>query len=263
MYRVIIMIFFVVATSACTTIKTAIAMTQSTDDFLLTSKKNGLIYTESESSPLAKEAEKYLDDAIKVIEIEQYRNFAKPVKIYAISSLDSFKRHCGFRLVLGCVINEKVFLSPRILTQPVGTLPRLLTHELSHLHIVQQLSMLKWGDVPTWFREGLAVYVSSKSEGAKMDFSDVIDQFKEGETFYPNESGSIIFPKNHTNFNLSRPIFYRQAGNFVKFLYDSDNQGFRSLLLSVQDRKQFSESFKEHYGVSLDEKWKEYKVKLI
>ncbi len=245
--------------SGCSAIKTAVAMMQSTDNFSLHSEGNGFIFQEIEFSSLANEAKKYLDESIAVVEREQYKKFVKPIKVYAASTLDDVKKYCGYRLVLGCVINEKVFLSPRILTQPTGTLSRLLTHELSHLHIDQQLSMFEWGSIPTWFREGLAVYVSTKMEGeAKLDFKEAQTKIKGGNSFYPNKEGSILFPTSHVNFGLSRSIFYRQSASFIKFLHSSNKAGFEKLLLSIQEGKEFSKSFQTYLGTTVDLKWSDF-----
>ena len=246
----------------CTAIKTAIAMTQSTDGFILHSDKNGLIYKEIEYSPLAEEAEKYLQTAINTVEKMQYRKFIKPVAIYVVSNLDNFESYCSQRMVLGCCLEAKVYLSPRILTQPNGTLPRLLTHELSHLHFDQQLSVFEWSGVPVWFREGLAVYVSTKTNGAEMDFDEARKQIKEGKSFYPNEKESLFFAKSNASFGISRSIFYRQAGSFVQFLHDNNEMQFESFLLAIQEKENFSASFKKYYGVSISAKWAEFVEKL-
>ena len=239
--------------------KTAVAMMQSTDDFTLHSKGNGFIFQETGISSLANETEKYLDESIDIVERAQYKKFIKPINVYVISKLEDVEKYCGYRLVLGCVVNEKVFLSPRILTQPTGTLPRLLTHELSHLHIDQQLNMFEWGNIPTWFREGLAVYVSTKIEsGTKLDLKESETRIKEGNSFYPNEEGSIIFPTSHVSFGLSRSTFYRQAASFVTFIHQSNKVGFEKLLLSIQEGKEFSVSFQNDIGVTIDLKWSSF-----
>ncbi len=253
---IIIMLFMM---SGCSTMKTVSAMMQSTDDFMLHSKGNGFIFQETKHLSLANEAEKYLEKSLDVVEKAQYRKFTKPINIYAVSSLDSLEKYCGYRFVLGCVVNEKVFLSPRILTQPTGTLPRILTHELSHLHIIQQLSMFELVSIPTWFREGLAVYVSTKIESdAKLDFKEAEIKIKEGNSFYPNKKGSIIFPKSHVSFGLSRSIFYRQVASFVKFIHLNNKAGFEKLLLSIQEGKEFSVAFQSDIGTTIDLKWSSF-----
>jgi len=246
--------------TGCSTMKTTFAMMQSTDNFIVHSGgNNSFIFQETEVSSLANEAEKYLEESIDVVERTQYKKFIKPINVYAVSTLDDVEKYCGYRLVLGCVVNEKVFLSPRVLTQPAGTLPRLLTHELSHLHIDQQLNMFEWGNIPTWFREGLAVYVSEKiKSGTKLDLKDAKIKIKEGNTFYPNEDGSIIFPKSHLSFGISRSIFYRQAASFIMFISKSNKAGFEKLLLSIQEGKEFSVSFKNNIGVTIDSKWNSF-----
>lgn len=255
LYKTLAVIFLLFITTGCSTVKTAIAMMQSTDDFMLYSDKNGYIFQETNSSFLAKDSENYLEKAIDLVEQMQYEKFIKPVEIYTLSTLKSVEKYCGFRLILGCVVNEKIFLSPRILTQPSGTLPRLLSHELSHLQLIQQLSMMELADIPTWFREGLAVFVSTNMKNvASINF----DEAKDKKLFYPNKKGSIFLPKDNASFGLSRSIFYKQAGSFVQFLHDSDETSFKKLLLSIQKKRGFSKSFKESYSVSVDFKWSEF-----
>ena len=257
---IIIIVVVLLMMTGCSTAKTALAMMQSTDDFILHSKgNNNFIFKETKISSLANEVEKYLKESIDVVQRAQYKKFIKPINVYAVSTLDSFEKYCGYRLVLGCVVNEKVFLSPRILTQPTGILPRLLTHELSHLHIDQQLNAFEWGNIPTWFREGLAVYVSTKiKSGTKLDLKDAEIKIKEGNSFYPNEVGSIIFPKSHVRFGLSRSTFYRQAASFIIFISKSNKVGFEKLLLSIQEGKEFSVAFKNNIGVTIDSKWSSF-----
>jgi hypothetical protein len=245
--------------SGCSTLRTAVAMMQSTDHFALLSDKNALVYQENTPSPLAADAEKYLTKAMDVVEKEHYRKFVKPVRIYAISKLRDVKRYCGYKNVLGCVVNEKIFLSPRILTQPAGMLPRLLTHELSHLQITQQLSLIAIADLPTWFKEGLAVYVSTKNEAsAGLDFSEAKALIQEGKSFHPNKTESLLFPKNNKSFHLSRRMFYRQAASFVRFLHDTDATAFKNLLLGIQDAQPFSSSFEKYYGATIDAECKAF-----
>lgn len=253
----IVFLFFVL--SGCSALKTALAMMQTTDDFSPYGESNSRVFQETEPSPLAAGIESVLTQAIDVVEKEQYKKFPKPVKIYAISTLSNVKKYCGYRKVLGCVINDKVFMSPRLLNQPEGTLPRTLTHELSHLHFAQQLSLMEQVTVPTWFREGLAVYVSTKNDAsAKIDLEEAKVNIQQGTSFYPNEQGSLLFQKDHISFQLSRRMFYREAASFVQFLHDADNKAFRNLLLSVQDKQPFSSSFAKCYGVTIDTKWNEF-----
>lgn len=255
-YRNIPVIILLLAIYGCSATKTTVAMMRSTDHFTINSKDlNSSIYHENSDSTLADEVKKHLLHAIQIVEREHHKKFVRPVKIYATSNLDSFESLCGYRFVLGCVVNEKLFLSPRLISQPTGTLPRLLTHELSHLHIAQQLSLLQQGRIPTWFREGLAVHTSTKIEGsAKIELEQAISMIKKGKTFYPNDTGSILFPKDHTRFKLTRSHFYRQAASFVDFLAQDQPQ-FEKLLLSVQCGNSFSTSFQKSFGVPVKAKW--------
>lgn len=239
--------------------KTALAMMQSTDNFTLSHNDIGFIYQDSNDSKLATEINKHLTNAIAVVEKKQFKKFTKPVKIYAVSNLDDFESYCGFRRVLGCVINEKIFMSPRLLAQPKGILPRLLTHELSHLHISQQICLLEEARIPTWFREGLAVYVANEAENTfKVNYQKAKEEIQKNNIFYPNKNGHLIFQKTHQSFGLTRKIFYRQSALFVKFLHEKDKGAFKNLLLSIQDKKPFSISFKKYYGYSIDLIWNQF-----
>ena len=102
-----------------------------------------------------------LPEAIATIERAQFRPFARPVAIQVCATTASFERF-GFGVsgAGGFVLNGRLFLSPK--TQNTAErLPRLLAHELSHLHFDQRLGMIRHQRaLPGWFREGLAVHVS-------------------------------------------------------------------------------------------------------
>jgi len=100
----------------------------------------------------------------------------------------------------------KIFLSPRLITQPDGQLSILLEHELLYLYFNQQISFRQFAGLPIWFNEGIATLIS-QSDGR---FCDAKQDIRNGTSFIPSASGSLLFPEYHTAFGLSRGTDFAQ-----------------------------------------------------
>jgi len=254
MPRIIIIFCITLLISACTTTKTVIAMNKSTDHFIQLKQDGRVLYEEGSEKP-AKYIANKLDNAIFVIEEKQYRNFTKPVAIYICNTVKSFASYCVIKNAAGCVLNERLFLSPKY-SQPRKD---VLTHELSHLHIEQQLGMYKWhSDYPAWFQEGLATYVSQGQGANKVTIDEAKKVFSKGEYFVPNTSGSLLFPKTAHTYGLKANMFYRQTAMFVQYIHDLDENRFKKFLLSVENGVGLEQSFNSTYDKSINEEWKQF-----
>jgi hypothetical protein len=88
-----------------------------------------------------------LPEAIEAVQARQYRPFVLPVTVYVCATMDSFASYTGSKNAGGHVLNRRLFISPK----PENTterVPRVLTHELSHLQIAQQISLLRAAYLP-------------------------------------------------------------------------------------------------------------------
>ena len=53
-------------------------------------------------------------------------------------------------------------------------------------------------------------------------------------------------------------MYYRQAGNFVQYLKDTDPKGFESALKGILHGEKFRAVWKRNYGLSIPELWIQY-----
>jgi len=254
MSRFIILICIAFSISACTAAKAVIAINKSTDHFIVLENDDRILY-EKGAEKFAEIVANKLDAAVASVEKGQYRKFTKPVIVHICNTVESFTAYCVEHRAAGCVLNERLFLAPKNF-QPYK---EALTHELSHLHIEQQLGMVKWhSGYPSWFQEGLATYISHGEGASKVTPDEARKAIAEGKTFTPNTSGSLIFRKAAHSFGLTPNMFYRQSSMFIEYLYNIDEMKFKTFLLSVEDGKNFEESFSSVYGETLNEIWQKF-----
>ena len=254
MIRIIILMCIALLMSGCTAAKAVIAMNKSADQFVALEQDKRVLY-EKGAEAYAQTVATQLDTAIQTVEQKQYRKYTKPVKVHVCNTIESFTSYCVDHHAAGCVLNERLFLSPKnfISNQDV------LTHELSHLHIEQQLGMISWhSGYPSWFQEGLATYVSGGQGASKVTVEEARKAISRGSTFKPETSGNLVFRKTAYFYGLKSHMFYRQASMFVEYLHNLDELKFKTLLLSVEDGKDFETAFFAAYGTPLNEIWKKF-----
>ncbi|NOX75071.1 MAG: hypothetical protein GXP17_00305 [Gammaproteobacteria bacterium] len=254
MNQIIILICLVLSLSSCTAVKAVAAMNKSTDRFITLEKDKRVVY-EAGAEKFAEIIAEKLDAAIESVERGQYKKFTKPVTIHTCNSVESFTAYCVERRAAGCVLNERLFLAPK------NFQPRkeALIHELSHLHMEQQLGMLVWHSrYPSWFQEGLATYISHGEGASKVTPDEARRAIALGLFFTPDLSGNLLFAKTASSYGLKPNMFYRQASLFIEYFHDVDAMKFKALLLSVEEGKDFEKSFSSIYGASLDEIWKKF-----
>jgi hypothetical protein len=194
--------------------------------------------------------------AIRTIEAQQYAPFVKPVTVYVYASLESFQSYgLSVGYAGGFVFNQRLFLSPK----PENTaerIPRLLTHELSHLHLEQRLGLLRWNSaIPAWFQEGLAVHVSGGGGAENVSEGEAREAIADGRHFVPEATGHLLFRKGVSVYRLQQHMFYRPSGMFVAHLKQRDEAQFKALLLAVQERESLQATFQSAYGSSLEMLW--------
>jgi hypothetical protein len=243
--------------SGCSAASAAIAMGKSTDQFISYDADPRVLY-EPGAEKVAQIVADALPGAIQTVQRAQYRDFVMPVKIYVCADLESFKaygapsgREGGF------VLNKRLFISPKSENTP-EQIPRLLTHELSHLQIEQQVGLLKSARIPSWFKEGLAVYVANGGGADTVKEDQARDALRQGNYFHPETEGSLLFPKRAHDYGLKPHLFYREAGMFVAYLKQQDAEKFKVLLLMIQDGKSFSKAFHSAYSVAIEDIWRAF-----
>ena len=158
----------------------------------------------------------------------------------------------------GFVLNGRLFISPK----PENTaerLPRLLVHELSHLHLDQQLGTVRLTrHVPNWFKEGLAVYVAAGAGAENVTETQARDAIVAGRVFRRDVKGSLLSPQTGARDGLPAHMFYRQSAMFVEYLARRDRVAFERLLSGIQARKTFAAAMAAAYQKNVDALWHEF-----
>jgi hypothetical protein len=253
--NIIFILVFLLTSSSCTVTRSAISSLRSTDHFVPLEADPRVLY-EPGAEAFAEQMAELLPEAIERVEAGHYRPFAKPVTIRVCASQESYEKLTGLKAPASVTL-KGVFFSPRLVEEQRPLL-LYLAHELSHLHLEQQISKWKFARLPAWFKEGLATYVSGGGGAQTVTESEAIEAIKAGEHFEPHETGSIFFRKYGHHWGLSPQMFYRQSMMFVAYLKHSDEQKYHGLLLSIQDGACFSDAFHDAFHASLSELWQEF-----
>lgn len=228
----------------------------------LTSPSDPRVHYEAGTDRIAETVAAALPQAISTIERLQYRPFSRPVEVYICAGEKSLASYGGPKSAGGFVFNGRLFLS----NKPQNTrerLPRVLTHELSHLHLEQQLGMIRCNlNIPSWFKEGLAVLVSDGGGAETVSAAEAKNAIRQGRAFEPSLSGSVFFPKSGSSYNLPEHMWYRQSALLVQFLHEKDEARFRRFLLLLEDGGGFESSISEAYSNNFSTLFHEFKTGL-
>jgi hypothetical protein len=251
----------VVATIVCAVLAAAQfrVLLRSTDHFL-TCSQDARVHFEPGAEKLAGTVAMALPEAIATVERQQYGSFAKPITIYVCASVESIANFGGPKSAGGFVLNGRLFISPK----PQNTaerIPRLLAHELSHLHSEQRLGMAGYAlKVPSWFKEGLAVVVSSGGGAETVSDVEGKSAIAEGRTFTPTMSGRPMFEKSGRSYGLTEHMWYRQSALLVQFLRDRDETAFKRLMSLLDQGSNFKSALKTSYAESIDVLLKDFRA---
>ncbi|HHB74914.1 MAG TPA: hypothetical protein ENK84_00010 [Desulfobulbus sp.] len=242
--------------NGCTQVKTVLALTRSTDNFLPLKQQPRVKY-ENGSEKFAEIISQNLDPAVRTIENKQ-GTFKKQVIVYVPNSIESFTSYCASPYPSACVIGYRLFISPRLIQQK-ERIPSVLTHELSHLQLTQDIGCWYYQTkLPVWFKEGLAVYMSNGGGAEKVTVQKAVAAIKQRKTITPNGSGSLLFRKTAGSFGLKTHMFYRQSELFVQWLHDLDPGKFKKIFFLLGQGKTLEETFKALYGFSVSQGWKQF-----
>jgi hypothetical protein len=255
--RLFTLLIACIGISGCMAGSAVLAMTKSTDQFLTYVVDPRVMY-EPGAAELAQYVAKALPTALQTVQQEQYRDFVAPVRIYVCASIESFKaygapsgREGGF------VLNKRLFISPKP-ENSAERIPRILTHELSHLQIEQQIGLIKSARLPSWFKEGLAVYVAKGGGAETVTEDQARNAILQNNYFQPETEGSLLFPKRAHDYGMEAHVFYRGASMFVAYLKHLDNAKFKDFLLAIEDGLPFATAFKDAYGVDIKDAWLDF-----
>jgi hypothetical protein len=204
---------------------------------------------------LAAEVAKALPAAIHTVEERQYQAFKDTPTVYVCASVASYASYGPDAQSGGHVLNGRLFISPK----PANTaerVPRVLTHELSHLHMEQRLGTLHWMRAyPPWFQEGLAAFVSDGggSEGVSAD--DARRALATGRALTPITTSGLFQRKTAHSYGLDAHLFYREGELFLATIHDRDPVKFRVFLLAVEHGQDLESAFEAAFSETLAGAW--------
>jgi hypothetical protein len=257
--------FAVSALPGCAMQRALIAGLYSTDGFAPLPEEPR-VRVEPGAEAFARRVAPYVVSCVTRVETGHYRRFAQPVAIYVCASADSFSVHSGTSTAPKGAVNKQLFLNPRLSEAP-ERIPRILAHELSHLHLVQQLGGYGYHvRLPAWFQEGLATLVADGGGAENVSNDEARQALRAGLRIDPTVSGGLFRRKTADYWfgdKIADPakrqhLFYRQGMLFVGYLRTTDEVRFRQFLLRVQDGGDFAESVRVAYARNLDELWQQF-----
>lgn len=202
-----------------------------------------------------------LPGAIATVEDKQGWAFAAPVSVHVCATMESARAFGGFGPTgdpAGFVLNGQLFITPKRTNTP-ERLPRILAHELSHLHLGRALG--KWRftfGLPFWFKEGLAVQVSGGGGAEPVSVEQARQALREGRALVPRERDGFhrsFFPDHD---GLPVFLFYRQSGMFVGYLRARDEAAFRRVLMELKNGASFAQAVQSGYGQDTAGLWTEF-----
>lgn len=256
---VVVLSILSILLTGCSFSNRVMTLFTSTDHFIQVPGDNRVLY-EPGAENHAQKISALLTPAIRQIEEKQYHPFSAPVQLYVCASRKSFKKYFGADVRAG--VTSKLFLSPRIFDQGDDIARLYLTHELSHLHILQFLGSYKVRRLPFWFKEGLAAYASGGGGANEVTEEDALVAFHAGKYFIPNKTGGIFTQKTPSNFGLKPHMFYRQSMMFVSYLEKRNRESFRTFLLIVEQGEHLSTAMEESYNKNLEGLWSDYLINI-
>lgn len=194
-----------------------------------------------------------LPAAIQQVEAAHGRAFLGDIAIYVCGSEACFQRHVRLPQVSAATVpDNQVFLAPQLFGRETHRLSAILTHELSHLHLGQQIGHYT-STIPAWFHEGLATFAANGGGADYASDEQAITTLRQGKMFEPAQRDTST--KRHTaeHWGMDVFIFYRQALLFVNFLRQESAARFQDFLQAVQDHQDFDLAFGNAYNSSLKE----------
>lgn len=231
------------------------------------SQRDPRVHFEAGASSCAAEVAALLPRAIQHVEAMQGRPFARDPAIAVYSSAALFAKANGFGHpdVVGASQWGHVTLSPRLCTTERPRLAAVLTHELSHAHLLSWRSWYVLERPPSWFTEGLAVLVSGGAGAEGVDEEAAKRALLQGYAIAIENKqrwldfGAIPFRIEPLEPSIPRQrLAYRQAAMFVGWLLARRPIAFYQLLQEIETGKPFSAAFLKRYGAGPESQWQDF-----
>ncbi len=259
-------------TASCSTISARL-----TYDFEVDSLDERLLYEPRTEDTVGK-ISTHLDEYIEQIETAQFSKFkdSSNIKIHFFNDKTRYLRFSGGRpSTFGSATTNGASISlARIrerLTENLcqtkacpETVNGVLLHELSHVHMRQYVGSWRYGsDIPSWFHEGLATFVSGGAGAGLVSEADAKKSILSGSHLVPVNTGSIFKrPATVGDFSWGTFHFYRQSAMFVEYLLNTNPTGFRNVLSDLRAGRKFRTVWKTNYDAKLADLWANFTLSL-
>lgn len=192
-----------------------------------------------------------LPEAIRQVETTHQRPFAAPVLVHVCGSDTCFRNHVTRTQVSAATVPvNRVILAPRLFGPERHRLAAILTHELSHQHLGQQIGHYTPA-VPVWFHEGFATLAANGGGADYATDEEAIAAVRAGRMFDPAARDSTTQRHLAEHFQLSPFVFYRQAMLFLRELREASHAAFSAFIGAVQDGEDFATAFATAYNTDL------------
>ena len=197
----------------------------------------------------AEQVARLLPAAVAQVEAGHYRPFPGPVVVHVCGTSACFERFVpgASRFTAAVIYDNQLLLAPRLFDREPERLYPILVHELSHLHLGQQLGHYTMR-IPVWFHEGLASLVAAGGGADLVKDEDARSAIASGAYFLPDAEHDETRRKNADYWQLRMAMFYRQSMMFLAHLRATGEERFRDLLDGLQRRVQFDEAFTAAFG---------------
>ena len=199
--------------------------------------------------------------SIGIVTKQQYIDFkdVENMKVYVFSTKERYSNFSGTTSkARGSATTNEIYISP-IIRERIETLDKIVTHELSHVHLRQYIGTWRyWTDVPGWFHEGLAVEVSGGGGAEKVTSEQAIAAIKSGNYFKPREESSLFGHKYASDYGLKPQMYYRQSNLFVNYLINQNPDAFKNAYLALIKGTEFKDVWALYYGKPIHELWQEF-----
>jgi hypothetical protein len=199
-----------------------------------------------------------LPEAVATVERALGGPFADPPAVFVCATLASFEAHTGNPKAGGHTIAGRIFISPKPENTP-QRLPRVLTHELVHLHFAQRMGAFAYSrHLPPWFAEGIAVMISGGAGAEQVSELEAARAIAGGRRIEPKEAGSFFGRDLGPGVGLSVHMFYRQGALLTEFLREADPSAFTAWVRALESGEAFGPAFERAYRAPLSAWWNRF-----
>jgi hypothetical protein len=229
---------------------------------------NSQVHYEPGADDYARDAAALLPDAIARVEAAHSRPFARPVTVGVYATMEAYAaaNGLGSAAPVGVTMFGRVNLSPKLFSPQHQRLRAILTHELSHAHIVGWIGGVAYIHLPNWFKEGLAVLVSGGGGAELVSEEEALAAIQRGEKIVIDDAGSV---RSLGDVRLERApankpawypvvLAYREAGMFVTYLRESDGPAFDRMMNAILDGSGFVEAMTIGYHDNVRSLWEKF-----